>query len=102
MSIELEAGEFAEALRRADEVDTKNIPAIERRTRHLYQIAQCYQQRKNDTAVFVHLTMAEQICPQDFQYRQDVRGMVATLVKRAKPSYATEVRELAARIGMLD
>lgn len=100
--VELEAGEFAEALRRADEVDTSNIPSIGRRTTHLYQIAECYQRRKNDAAVFVHLTMAEAICPQDFRYRPDVRGMVATLVKRAKPSYAAEVRELAARIGMLD
>jgi hypothetical protein len=50
----------------------------------------------------MHLKMAEAICPQDFRYRQDVRGMVATLVKRVKPSYAAEVREFAARIGMLD
>lgn len=36
------------------------------------------------------------------QYKQDVRGMVTTLVKRAKPSYAGEVREFAGRIGLLD
>jgi hypothetical protein len=46
--------------------------------------------------------MAERICPQDFQYKRDVRGMVSTLVKRAKPSYAPEVREFAGRIGLLD
>ena len=46
--------------------------------------------------------MAEQLCPQDFQHKRDVRSMVTTLVKRAKPSYASEVREFAARIGLLN
>lgn len=100
--VELDTGEFSDALRMADEVDTSNIASIGRQTYHLYQVAQCYDRRNNDAAVFVHLKMAEKICPQDFQYRQDMRSMVATLVKRVKPSYASEVREFAARIGMLD
>lgn len=102
MSVELEAGEFSEALRMADGVDIRNIASIGRQTGHLYQVAQCYERRKNDAAVFVHLKLAERICPQDFQHRQNVRSMVTTRVKRAKPSYASEVREFAVRIGMLD
>jgi hypothetical protein len=31
--------------------------------------------------------MTERLCPQDFQHKRDVCGMVSTLVKRAKPSY---------------
>jgi hypothetical protein len=49
--------------------------------------------------------MAEQLCPRDFQHKRDVRGMVSTLAKRAKASYASEaseVREFAGRIGPLD
>jgi hypothetical protein len=53
-------------------------------------------------AVFLHLKMAEQLCPEEFQHRQDVRSMVPTLVKRAKPSYSSKVREFAGRIGLLD
>lgn len=102
VSVEVEAGEIGEALRMADEVDIANIAYSERRTAHLYQVARCYECRNNDTAVFVHLKMAAEICPQDFLYTRNARSMVTTLVKRAKPSYASEVREFAGRIGLLN
>jgi len=102
VSVEHEQGEITEALRLADDVDISQIPSLERKTSHLYQVARCYDCRNNDTAVFVHLRMAERLCPQDFQHDRGVRSMVSTLVKRAKPSYATEVREFAARVGLLD
>lgn len=102
VSVESEAGEVSEALRLADEVDLSQVPSLERKTSHLYQVARCYDCRNNDAAVFVHLKMAEQLCPQDFQHKQHVRSMVSTLVKRAKPSYAPEVREFAGRIGLLN
>jgi len=102
VSVEVEAGEIGEALRMADEVDIAKIAYSERQTAHLYQVARCYGCRNNDTAVFVHLKMAAEICPQDFLYTHNARSMVSTLVKRAKPSYAGEVREFARRIGLLD
>jgi hypothetical protein len=102
VNLEFEAGEISEALRLADDVDIATIPCVGRRTAHLYQVARCYECRNNDTAVFVHLKMAERMCPEDFQHKQTVRSMVSTLVKRAKPSYAAEVREFAGRIGLLD
>jgi transcriptional regulator with XRE-family HTH domain len=100
--VEYECGEIAEALRLADDVDIALTPSLERKTSLLYKVAQCYECRSNDAAVFVHLKMAERLCPEDFQHRQDVRSMVRTLVKRAKPSYAGEVREFAGRIGLLN
>jgi transcriptional regulator with XRE-family HTH domain len=100
--VEQQASEITEALRLADDVDISQIPSLERKTNHLYQVARCYDCRNNDTAVFVHLKMAEQLCPQDFQHKRDVRNMVSTLIKRAKPSYASEVREFAGRIGLLN
>ena len=100
--VEYECGEISEALRLADEVDITRTPSLERKTSLLYKVAQCYDSRNNDTAVFVHLKMAEALCPEDFQHRQEVRSMVNTLVKRAKPSYASEVREFAGRVGLLD
>jgi hypothetical protein len=100
--VEYECGEISDALRLADDVDIAQTPSVERKTSLLYKVAQCYDHRSNDTAVFVHLKRAERLCPEDFQHRQDVRSMVRTLVKRAKPSYAPEVREFAERIGLLD
>lgn len=102
VSVEYEQGEISEALRLADDVDISPIPSLERKTSHLYDVARCYDSRNNDASVFVHLKMAERLCPQDFQHNRDVRSMVTTLVKRAKPSYAPEVREFAGRIGLLD
>jgi hypothetical protein len=52
-------------------------------------------------AVLVHLKMAHRECPQDFQYKRTVRSMVSTLVRRARPSYAPEVRQFAASVGLL-
>lgn len=100
--VEYECGEISEALRLADDVDITKTPSLERKTSLLCKVAQCYDCRSNDAAVFVHLKMAERLCPEDFQHRQEMRGMVRTLVKRAKPSYAPEVREFAGRIGLLD
>ncbi|MBV8541920.1 MAG: helix-turn-helix transcriptional regulator [Pseudonocardiales bacterium] len=100
--VEYECGEISEALRLADDVDITKTASLERKISLLYKVAQCYECRSNDAAVFVHLKMAERLCPEDFQHRQDVRSMVRTLVKRAKPSYAGEVREFAGRIGLLD
>jgi hypothetical protein len=68
VSVEHEQGEITEALRLADDVDISQIPSLERQTSHLYQVARCYECRNNDAAVFVHLKIAERICPQDFQH----------------------------------
>jgi transcriptional regulator with XRE-family HTH domain len=102
VSVEFESREITQALRMADEIDISAVPSLERQTSHLYQVARCYDLRNNDTAVFVHLQQAERLCPQDFQYKRNVRELVTSLVRRAKPSYAAEVREFAARVGMLD
>jgi len=101
-AVELETGEVSEGLRVADDVDISNVGSLERKTAHLYQVARAYEYKGNDTAVLVHLKMAERICPEDFLRKRMVRNMVATLAKRAKPSYASEVREFANRIGLLN
>lgn len=101
-AIELDTGELSEGLRIADDVDVTKIGSLERKTAHLYQVARAYECKGNDTAVFVHLKMAERICPEDFLRKSMVRKMVATLVKRAKPSYAADVREFAGHIRLLD
>jgi len=101
-AVALEAGDVSETVRLADHVDISRVASMERRCSHLYQVAKAYEYKGNDTAVFVHLKMAEKFRPQDFQYKHQVRSMVNALVKRAKPSYASEVREFAARIGLLN
>ena len=102
VTLEAEAGETSEALRLADDVDITAIPSLERRTTHLYQVARCHERRGNDTAVLVHLQMAHKQCPEDFPYKGTVRTMVHTLVRRARRSYASEIREFARTVALLD
>jgi hypothetical protein len=102
VSLATEAGEVPDAIRLADDVNISAVPSLERRTTHLYQLARAYEQRNNDMAVLVHLQMAYRECPQDFQFKPHVRGLVSSLVRRARPSYAAEVREFASTIGLLD
>lgn len=102
VSVAGEVGETSEALRLADEVDISDTGlSLERKTTHLYQVARAHEVDGNDTAVLVHLQMAERMSPQDFTYKRNLRSMVATLVRRARPSYANEVRGFASRIGVL-
>jgi hypothetical protein len=102
VAVAAEAGETSEALRLADGVDITTIPSLERRTTHLYQVARCHERRGNDTAVLVHLQMAHKQCPEDFRYTHTARTMVHTLIRRARPSYAPEVRAFATAVGLLD
>jgi len=101
-AIEFEAAELSEGMRVADDVDITNIASLERKTAHLYQVARAYECKGNDTAVFVHLKMAQRICPEDFLHKRMPRHMTATLLRRAKPSYASEVREFAHTIALLN
>ena len=102
VAVEVEAGDISDAVRLADTVDINKVASLERRCAFLYHVARAYDHKGNDTAVLVHLKMAEKLRPQDFLYKRDVRSMVSTLAKRARPSYAAEVREFASRIGLLN
>jgi len=102
VAVELESGDTGEALRVANKVNITNIASTERQYAHLIHVARCYELKCNDTAVLVHLKMAEKVRPQAFVYRREPRQMLTALIRRAKPTYASEVREFAERIELLD
>ncbi|HEX9362333.1 MAG TPA: helix-turn-helix transcriptional regulator [Candidatus Dormibacteraeota bacterium] len=101
VSLEMEAGEATEALRLADGVDSSRSPSIERRLTFQLEVARCYEQRRDDPAVLLHLLGAEHEASEDLRYNVLARDLVRGLVKRARPSYAAEARGLAVRIGLL-
>lgn len=101
VSVEMEAGEIPEALRLADDINVTNSPSIERRTTFALEVARSYDQRHEDPAVFLHLLNAEATGPEDMRYNVLARDLVRGLVKRARPTYAPQVRALAQRIGLL-
>lgn len=101
VSLEMEAGEAAEALRLADEVDVAQIAVRERQMTFFLEVARCYDQRREDPAVLVHLIDAERTAPEDMRYNLLARDLVRGLVRRARPTYAPQVRALARRIGLV-
>ena len=101
MSLEMEMGEAAEALRLADDIDASLLPSRERRTTFALEVARCYEQRRDDPGVLLHLMSAEASGPEDMRYNNLARELVQGLLKRARPTYAPQVRALAERIGLL-
>ncbi len=101
MSLEMETGEAAQALRLADDIDASVLPSLERKTTFALEVARCYEQRRDDPGVLVHLTNAESTGPEDMRYNVMARELVQGLLKRARPTYAPQVRALAERVGLL-
>ncbi len=102
VSVEMETGESAEALRLADRADAAKSASIERQTTFALEVARCYEQRRDDAAVLVHLLNAEATGPEDMKYNVLARDLVRGLNKRARPTYAPQVRALANRIGLFE
>lgn len=101
VSVEMEMGEAGEALRLADDVDISAIPSLERKTTFALEVARCYEQRRDDPGVLLHLMSAEASGPEDMRYNQLARDLVHGLLKRARPTFAPQVRALAERISLL-
>jgi transcriptional regulator with XRE-family HTH domain len=101
VSVEMEMGEAGEALRLADDIDVSGSPSLERQTTFALEVARCYEQRRDDPGVFLHLVNAEASGPEDMRYNTLARDLVHGLLKRARPTYAPQVRALARRIDLL-
>ena len=101
VSVEMEMGEAGEALRLADDIDVSGSPSLERQTTFALEVARCYEQKRDDPGVFLHLVNAEASGPEDMRYNTLARDLVHGLLKRARPTYAPQVRALARRIDLL-
>jgi DNA-binding XRE family transcriptional regulator len=100
MSVEMEAGEAAAGLRLADDIDVSAAPSLERQMTFYLEVARLYDQRRDDPGVLLHLVSAETAGPEDLRYNLLARDLVRGLLKRARPSFAPQVRTLAERIGL--
>jgi hypothetical protein len=101
VTIEAEAGEAAQALRLADDVDVARCPSIERRATFALELARCYDQRRDDPGVLLHLLTAHNEAPEDMLHNVLARELVRSLLRRARPSLAPRVRDLACQIDLL-
>ncbi|MEV0380090.1 helix-turn-helix transcriptional regulator [Nonomuraea sp. NPDC050643] len=96
-SIENDTGRPEAVLRIADDIDLRRTPSIERRTTHLGHVARACEDLGDDAASLLHLLRIERECPEELDHKLLLREMVRSLARRARPSWAPEVRYLAER-----
>jgi transcriptional regulator with XRE-family HTH domain len=100
LSIEMLAGDSAEGLRLADEVDITQLPSRERKFTFTLELARCYDLRRDDAAVLVHLLSLEELSVEDMLRSAPALDMVAGLLRRVRPTYRRQVSDLAERLGV--
>ncbi|TYB59868.1 helix-turn-helix transcriptional regulator [Nonomuraea sp. PA05] len=96
-SIENDTGRPEAVLHLADDIDLRRTPSIERRTTHLGHVARACEDLGDDAASLLHLLRIERECPEELDHKLLLREMVRSLARRARPSWAPEVRYLAER-----
>lgn len=101
MSIEMLAGEAAEGLRVADQIDTTQLPSRERRFTFGLELARCHDLRREDAAVLVHLLNLEEIAPEDLARSPLARDMILDLQNRVRPTFRRQVTDLAERFQLI-
>lgn len=101
LSIEMLAGESAEGLRVADQVDISQLPSRERQWTFTLEVARCYDLRRDDAAVLVHLLALEELSREDMARSRTAAELVGGLLRRVRTTYRPQVTGLAERIGYL-
>ncbi|WP_405905668.1 transcriptional regulator [Streptomyces sp. NBC_00828] len=101
MSIEMLAGEASEGMRVADQIDSSRLPSRERQFTFGLELARCYDLRREDAAVLVHLLSLEDIAPEDLARSPLARDMILDLQTRIRPTFRRQVTDLAERLQLI-
>jgi hypothetical protein len=100
-SVAVELGDAGVAVEQARAVDPSHLPSLERRSRHLLDLAQGYGQWRKDHEAVDVLLQAERLAPQEVHYQPAVQRLVVELLQRERRTTKPKLRELAARVGVL-
>jgi hypothetical protein len=100
VSVEVEAGEAAEALRLAEQVDHDRSPSIERRVAFLIDQVKGYTQRRDYASALVLLQRVGREAPEDMAHRPAAHQLLRTVIHRGRRGVATEAAQLADRLGL--
>ncbi|WP_326615159.1 helix-turn-helix domain-containing protein (plasmid) [Streptomyces scopuliridis] len=101
VSVEMLDGDAGEGLRLADQIDTDPLASHERRFTFGLEVARCYDLRREDASVLVHLLELESLAPEDLERSPLARQLVVSLVQRSRPTYRRQVTALAERLHLL-
>ncbi|MEU5434199.1 helix-turn-helix transcriptional regulator [Streptomyces sp. NPDC020719] len=101
VSVEMIAGEAADALRMADGIDTGQIPSRERGFTFAVELASCCAMRRDDAGLLVHLLRAEELSLEDFVRSPVALDLLTGLRRRGRRTYRGQVDALARRVGLV-
>ena len=100
-SVLVELGNAGRVVEQARAIDPSHLPSLERRTHHLLDIAHGYGQWHKDHQALDSLLHAERLAPQEVHSQPAVRRLVTELLQRERRTTRPQLRELAARVGVL-
>ena len=89
-----------DAARRAARFHATAIASVARRSRHLVEVARAHHQRGDSAATYVHLLDALNTAPETVRFNAYARDMALALLAAPPAGMTTEVRQLAAGIGV--
>ncbi|MEU5161790.1 helix-turn-helix transcriptional regulator [Streptomyces sp. NPDC020875] len=95
-----EDGDPGEALRVADTVRISSGVPLERRTRYLIEVMNLNRIQRDDYATVHILGKLMQQSPEEIRFSPLVREAVAELLKREKPLWWDDLRQVAQHIGL--
>jgi hypothetical protein len=98
--IAMDLGDIEEARRRAVNLDPDTIPSIERRARHLIELARGTDLNASPEATLHLLTRATEASPETVQFSPAAREMVARLLMSSPAAIRRDVEALATRIDL--
>ncbi|MEU0694801.1 helix-turn-helix transcriptional regulator [Streptomyces niveus] len=95
-----EEGDASEALRVADTVQVNPVLPLERRTRYLIEVMNLNRVQRDDYATVHILGKLMKQSPEEIVFSPLVREAVAELLKREKPLWRDDLREVAKHVGL--
>ncbi|MFZ3557181.1 helix-turn-helix domain-containing protein [Streptomyces sp. BH055] len=98
--LKAEEGDTSEALRAADHVQVNPDVPLERRTRYLIEVMNLNRIQSDDYATVHILGKLLKQSPEEIVFSPLVREAVADLLKREKPMWRDDLREVAVHIGL--
>jgi len=100
LTLDVELGRSASALRRAEATDTDAVTSLPRRTRLLLEVARGHMLRREHTAAAALLQSALDTGPEAALYSLHGRAMVVELQTSAGPMLRSQVARLAEQMGV--
>lgn len=99
--IAVDLGDSDEARRRAYSLDPAAIPSVERRARHLVELARNADREGGHEAALHMLTQAEAISPETVQFSPAAREIIGRLVRESPAAIRADAERLAQRVNIL-